>query len=160
MHNLGISYLEIWMLLKQMTLSDYLFQLTQMPVNKKGTHKAPHKAMLLLAVCDLIESSIITNNFIPIDDNLIRAFKSRWRKHVPLDSPFSCRLCYPFYHLSSSAFWHLVISPEFIKNKEYSSITALKRSFIGATIDYDLFEFIKNPSSRKQIIQILTSTYL
>lgn len=160
MQNLGISCLEIWILLKQMTTSDYLSILAQLPVNKKGSKIAPHKAILLLSICDLIEQGVIRSPFIPLDDNLNRAFNSRWKKHVPLTSPFSRRLCYPFYHMSSSDFWHLEKSPSYTENKEYSSLTSLKRSFTGATINRDFFELLKDTATRNQIRKILISTYL
>lgn len=140
-----ISCLEIRTLLKQMTTSDYLYILSHLPVNKKGSKIAPHKAILLLSICDLIEQGLITNPFIPLDDNLCRAFNARWKQHSPISSLFSRRLSYPFYHLSSSDFWHLVKTSSYTDNKEYSSLTSLKRSYAGATIDNELFKLIKNP---------------
>ena len=148
------------MLLKQMTTADYLNSLAQLPVNKKGSKIAPHKAILLLSICDLVEQGIITDSFIPLDDNLSHAFNAHWKKYVPITSPFSRRLSYPFYHMSSSDFWHLVKAPSYTENKEYSSLASLKRSFIGATIDTELFELFNNPETRDMIRQILISTYL
>lgn len=145
--------------MKQMTTSDYLCTLAQLPINKKGTKIAPHKAILLLSICDLVENGIITSPYIPLDDNLTCAFNARWKKHVPLTSPFSRRLCYPFYHMSSD-FWHLEKSPSYTENKEYSSLSSLKRSFTGATIDLEFFELLKDAATRNQIRQILISTYL
>lgn len=148
------------MILKHMRLTDYLSVLSQLPVNKKGSNIAPHKAILLLSICDLIKKEIITSPFIPLDENLSQAFNARWKKHVPTTSPFSRRLSYPFYHMASSDFWHLVQTTSYTHNKEYSSLTSLKRSFTGATIDDDLFKLLKDTESLNKIMQVLITTYL
>lgn len=143
-----------------MTPRDYLLLLAHLPVNKKGSKIAPHKAILLLAVCDLIQHGVITGPFIPLDDNLSHAFNALWNKFVPIDSPFSRRLSYPFFHLSSSHFWHLEKASSFSENKEYPSLSALKKSYIGASIDRDLFLLLTNPYYRNKIRSVLISTYL
>lgn len=143
-----------------MKRSDYLSMLAQLPVNKKGSKVAPHKAILLLSICDLIEDGKITGPFIPLDGNLSRAFDARWEMHVPNTSRYSCRLSYPFYHLSTSGFWHLEKADSYTEKREYSTLASLKRSFTGATIDEELFELIKNPKTRDIVKRILISFYL
>lgn len=141
-------------------LAEYKESITQMTVNKKGSNTAPHKAILLLAIIDLIERGSIRDSFIPLSDELIRTFSNIWKAKVPITSPFSCKFSYPFFHLQSSPFWKLSKASTYIGQKEYSSIAALKRDFIGAKIDNDLFLYLTIPEFRDEIRQLLNDIFL
>lgn len=141
-------------------LAEYKESITQMTVNKKGSNTAPHKAILLLAIIDLIERGSIRDSFIPLSDELIRTFSNIWKAKVPITSPFSCKFSYPFFHLQSSPFWKLSKASTYIGQKEYSSIATLKRDFIGAKIDNDLFLYLTIPEFRDEIRQLLNDIFL
>ena len=64
-------------------LAEYKESITQMTVNKKGSNTAPHKAILLLAIIDLIERGSIRDSFIPLSDELIRTFNNIWKTMLP-----------------------------------------------------------------------------
>ncbi len=68
-------------------------------------------------------------------------------------------MCYPFYHLSSSSFWHLIKTQEY-ENKAPTSMKALKRSYRGAEIDQELFEAMQDQEMRQQLRDVLINTYL
>ena len=66
-------------------------------------HKKPHKLVMLLAVLDLFDKRIVTENKIPLDDNLSKSFSNLfnlirtdgdWKQPAP-----------PFFHLRTSSFW-------------------------------------------------------
>lgn len=145
-----------------MTLPEYLAILAKLNVNKVRNSMAPHKAVLLLAVSDLIEEGVISTPLIPLDDHLNRAFSARWKRHVPIYSHFNCNLSYPFFHLDSSSFWELIPlkSPNRKVMKEYSSLTSLKKSFAGANIDEALFRFLSDSDSRQIIRNFLIANFL
>ena len=145
-----------------MTLPEYLAILAKLNVNKLGSSVAPHKAVLLLAVSDLIEEGVISTPLIPLDNRLNKAFSARWKQHVPIYSRFNCNLSYPFFHLASSSFWELIPlkSPDRKIMKEYSSLTSLKKSFAGANIDEALFLFLSDSNSRQIIRNFLIANYL
>lgn len=142
-----------------MTLQECKKELIRMSVNKTGSKKAPHKAILLLAIIDLIEEEMIDNPFIPLSVTLIRKFEEVWKEYVPADSRFQCKINYPFYHLASSPFWELIKLPTFEERQEYS-LSALKRSFAGAVIKSDLFALFQKESYREEIRKLLIDTYL
>ncbi|MBJ2184676.1 MAG: hypothetical protein JFR38_09255 [Muribaculaceae bacterium] len=142
-----------------MTLNEYIDCLSHLSVNKKGTHVAPHKAVLLLTVFDLIKKGEIDSQFIPITKSLEKAFELTWNDLVGSHSHFSCALNYPFQHMSSSPFWTLVKLPSYEFKKEYS-MSALKKNFAGAIINEDLFQLIKDETSRAKMEQVLIQTYL
>lgn len=60
------------------TFSEYKYLFAHLPVNKKGSMIAPHKAILLLAVIDLIERGIITTPWYSV----IRRIATEFQKDV------------------------------------------------------------------------------
>ena len=142
-----------------MKAAEYKNIFQNLNVNRSGDSVAPHKAILLLSIIELIEDGVIRSPFIPLNDRLERTFKNTWTRYVPITSIFSCKLQYPFFHLSSSSFWKLEKIPTYEERKEYS-MAALKRSFSGATISSDLFTLLCQPQFRDEIKTILINTYL
>ena len=142
-----------------MTLNEYIDCLSHLSVNKKGKHVAPHKAVLLLTVFDLIKKGEIDSPFIPLTKSLEKAFELTWNDLIGSHSHFSCALNYPFQHMSSSPFWTLVKLPSYEFKKEYS-MSALKKNFAGAIISEDLFQLIKDEISRAKMEKVLIQTYL
>lgn len=137
----------------------YLKEFYNLNVNKTGRDSAPHKPILLLSVMDLIEMGKIMSPFIPISDALQRRFRQNWRKYVPATSRYNCAMQYPFYHLCSSSFWHLVKSSDY-EDKAPTSLKALKRSFMGAEIDRKLFDIMLDPDGREDLRDVLINGYL
>lgn len=107
-----------------------------------GNRVAPHKAVLLLAISDLIEEGVLSSPLIPLDDCLNKAFSARWKRHVPINSGFNCMLSYPFFHLASSSFWELIPlkSPDRKIMKEYSSL--LHRIRLDAIVTISPIRFL------------------
>lgn len=54
--------------------------------------KAPHKPLMLLAVADLIEAGVISENRIPCDERLLTAFDQYWIRCCPSQraNPLHC----------------------------------------------------------------------
>ena len=55
----------------------------------KGCY-APHKAVMIMAVMELVKSGHITSNVILLDTELKGMFKEIWHRVVPVGSPFKC----------------------------------------------------------------------
>lgn len=72
----------------------------------KGCY-APHKAVMIMAIMDLVESGYITTNVIRLDKELKDKFKEVWQKVVPVGSPFKCEFRNPFTYMDSELFWDL-----------------------------------------------------
>lgn len=137
----------------------YLIKFQNLNVNKTGNKQAPHKPILLLSIMDMIETGEIVSPIIEISDTLQRRFKQNWKRYVPLTSTYNCKMEYPFYHLSSSSFWHLKKTEEY-ENKAPTSMKALKKSYKGAEIDQLLFEAMKDKEMSQQLRNALINTYL
>lgn len=72
----------------------------------KGCY-APHKAVMIMAIMELVKSGHITSNVILLDKKLKGLFKEIWHRVVPVGSPFKCEYRNPFTYMDSEPFWDL-----------------------------------------------------
>ena len=75
--------------------------------NKYRGCYAPHKAVMIMAVMELVKSGHITSNVILLDTELKGMFKEIWHRVVPAGSPFKCEYRNPFTYMDSEPFWDL-----------------------------------------------------
>lgn len=130
-------------------------------VNKAGRRVAPHKGVLLLAVMDLVERGDVCAPFVPVSGTLERQFKLLWHRWVPATNKYRCTVSYPFFHMASSPFWKLVpLVPGRPLQKEYSTVTALRRDVAGAAIDKELFWQMRTESGRAALRRVIFDNYL
>ena len=69
---------------------------------------APHKALLLLSVIDLVEQGVITDSCVQLSDVLEKQFKYNVALHLGNNSIYDPKINYPYYHMRSEPFWELV----------------------------------------------------
>ena len=122
-------------------------------------HQAPHKPFLLLSILDLISQGAITQNFIEPSFELVDTFNYYWNSIMPLGSKTS--MSYPFYHMRSEAFWHLVPNKG-CKDQPgltVSSMVKLRQIYAGARMNDELFQLMCNPETMEQLRAILIETY-
>lgn len=72
--------------------------------NRQAGRKSPHKLVLVLAVLDLFEDGVCTNNEIQFDEGLQERFQKRFSQYSR--SADWSQLAPPFFHLRTSPFWH------------------------------------------------------
>lgn len=148
-------------------ISYYLQCFSQLNRASVGNQKAPHKPILLLTIAVLVEEGVITGNRIALSDILVGRFKQIWKEVIDDGTarsihlagltiksgnkyPFKCSIENPFYHLQNEPFWRLIPSEDFVNKSNYS-LGALRKCFLYAEIDQELFELLKDAESRKQI---------
>lgn len=138
-------------------------------------YRAPHKLVLLMAICELVEEGIITENKVYLNADLEEKFKSLWKEYVDSDEemihdhvaeelfggkkkayPFKCNIANPFYHLSGEPFWTLKKSKKWKRRTSWSA-AALKTDYEYAIIDEELFELITSEITRDRIMSLLLS---
>lgn len=61
-------------------LKHYIEKFSSLNTAKMKGHRAPHKAVLLLAIIDLVEERKITSPCIDLSDELIERFNDIWHK--------------------------------------------------------------------------------
>jgi putative restriction endonuclease len=127
----------------------------------KGLGKAPHKPILLLSICQLINNNIIPSNKIFITPELVLAFKTNWNNYV--DSKHIPNFSLPFFHLRSEPFWNIVAIPgfqiELTKSKSIKSFRNLKENVAFAEIDKELFELLQNTDTNLTFQEFILKEY-
>lgn len=134
---------------------------------------APHKALLMLSVIDLVESGVIVDNHIELSDIFINTFNANAKKfyaHSPLFKP---EVTKPFFHMQHESFWRLVDSrccsetamaaervAEYGKRRPSYSVKKMREQYRYAEIDTELFKLLKNEDARARLRVLLISTYL
>ena len=146
---------------------------TSLHTARKLGKPAPHKALLLLSVIDLVENKVIKSNRVELTDTLVRTFNDNARKFYANSTLFKPDLLKPFYHMQHEPFWHLVAVNDcpsmpmaaesgigYGKNKCTYSLKWMREHYRYAEIDCELFELLKNEDVRARLRVILISTYL
>lgn len=122
-------------------------------------YQAPHKPFLLLSIFDLIASGSITRNFIEPTFELAETFSGYWQRVMPIGTSGS--MSYPFYHLSTSGFWHLVTQAgnPHLSGRTISSVKRLRELYLGARFADDLYPLLVMQSSREKLREIIIQKY-
>ncbi|MBM4418414.1 MAG: EVE domain-containing protein [Chloroflexi bacterium] len=123
-------------------------------------NRAPHKALLLLAVIDLVDSGQLSDAQIEASDALVGRYEQLWRCALPGRTPAG--VVEPFTHLVSDGFWHLV-GPNGVLSRETAlgirSLVQLRATIVGAAVDSQLFDLLMDPEVRPRLRQALLETY-
>lgn len=160
-------------------LQHYIDAFSSLHTAKVKGHKAPHKAVLLLAIIDLIEEDFILTPFIDLTDELNDKFNEIWRRYLGTSSIFTPDICKPYFHMQHESFWRLVGNDEVVRGmvaepnpwvqakkerkelpKGCYSIVAMRRAFAYAEIDETLFQLLQNGDARAMLRVVLINTYL
>ena len=95
-------------------LKHYIEKFSSLNTAKVKGHRAPHKAVLLLAVIDLVEERKITSPCIDLSDELIERFNDIWHKYLGTSAIFTPDICKPYFHMQHESFWRLVENNEVV----------------------------------------------
>ena len=142
-------------------------------------HKAPHKAILLLSIIDLIETKAICTPRVELTDELIRKFHHVWMRYIGDSTIFRPKIEQPYFHMQYEPFWILVekrhSQTRLVAEGEPSykgismrkelpqggySLKAMRSAFEYAQIDNCLFELLQNADVRALLRVLLINTYL
>lgn len=143
-------------------LDTYIQYFSNLHTNKMKGEKAPHKAILLLSVIDLIVSYKIPTNHIEYTELLEERFYFNWKKYVSETTVFkNPKVGTPYWHMHYEPFWKLVpfIGGEATianlqKSNPYSS-GIIRRNIRYAVIDRELFELLQDKSARELLTDVL-----
>jgi putative restriction endonuclease len=134
-----------------MTRSDYwLAKLSKLRVDRARGDPAPHKPLLLLVLCDLVEEGNHLPDVLPLSPELAFRFYTYWsivagrRKQGP-----DVRL--PFHHLSGDGIWSA------LDERGNPSPDRMVTKF--AKLPCDLVTFLGDPANREKARHILIAKY-
>lgn len=129
--------------------------------------RAPHKAILMLSIIDLIETGVLDNTFIPFIQEIESQFLNNWTRYIGHSDSFKPRSSLPFWHLSHEPFWKVKLKEtcdisfeELAQARAYSHFGTMAKYVDGAYIDTDLFNLINYAPARAKLRVLLIKTYL
>ncbi len=162
-----------------MELRHYIDAFSSLHTAKVKGHKDPHKAVLLLAIIELVEERAILNPCIRLTDRLNDTFNDVWQRYLGASAIFTPDICKPYFHMQHESFWRLVEKDEAVlgmvaepspwvqpkkERKELPkgsySVEAMRRAFAYAEIDGMLFQLLQNADARATLRVVLINTYL
>ena len=128
---------------------------------KKFGLPAPHKAVLLLSVMELVEVGVITGNRIELSECMEKTFLKLWKRYVGTSVVFQAKVATPFWHLQNEPFWNLNLND----GKDLSTVTSpysvtRLRENTYAIIDQELLKLMQDEDSRARLRVLLISQYL
>lgn len=145
-----------------MDISAFIIKLKTLKVDRSKGLPAPHKALLLLSVIQLMNDGKITENRIFITPELVAKFKDNFHTLVT-EGPFQPNFSLPFYHLKNDGFWHLAMFPEaeilLTSSSSIKSFLNLKNTVDYAFFDENVYQLFKKQQSRDIIELELIDTY-
>lgn len=147
-------------------LHSYLKHFSNLHSNKLKGMTAPHKAIMLISVIDMIANGKISSNQIELTEELEECFLRNWNHFVKDDSIFKPKAGTPFWHLHYEPFWKLVpfsggeeIISQLKKSNPYSPGT-IRKYIRHAEIDIELFELLKNEEYRNVLREVLVKSVI
>lgn len=141
-------------------LAYYQDKLANLRPDRSSGHPKPHKICLLLAVVDLIDQGVITQNRIYLDKTLQQRFSIHFEKLKQgndKDDPSQ-----PFFYLESTDFWHHQPHPEHreeyekrIQDRKHGGPNVVSKLIDYAYLDPELFEILGSQIKRSTILNAL-----
>lgn len=141
-----------------MELRYYINKFSNLRVHVRDGKPSVHKPSMLLAVMDMVRRGELTENRIPYNDQLKKAFTKRFEqlsKGEGQDRPYV-----PYYYLrdkGDDSFWHHKVRESNAAEYEaFSSNNQEKKIQVSieyATVDSELFEYFKSPVAR-EVLQV------
>ena len=148
-----------------MSLERYIELFSDLKPNRSGGRASPHKACLLLAVIDLIDEGVLTDNRIPFDTSLKDAFSRRFATFSQVGDKDNPAL--PYFHLTSQGFWrlHAVAGQEAelnsrLTSRDAPSATATTKLIEYAMLDDDLYGLLQVDFNRSVLVGVLKNSLL
>lgn len=150
----------------QETINKYVSLFCSLHTNKQKGMPAPHKAVLLLSVIDMIEAGVVRSNEIELSERLELCFKHNWDRYIGRSVIFAPKIGTPFFHLHSEPFWSLVPfvggeeTIETLRKGNPYAIGTMRKHFRCAKIDRELFDLLKDEDVRAKLRTTLITSYI
>ncbi|CAB1079004.1 hypothetical protein D1AOALGA4SA_6722 [Olavius algarvensis Delta 1 endosymbiont] len=126
------------------TIEEFISVIKELRTNKRGEKSSPHKLLLLLAVCNMLEKEENMENKFLFDDFLLSEFKVISKKYF---SDSEIYIEYPYYHLASSILWdhQLKVGLE-NRYKSYKRFTPkrIKETIGYSCLNVELYRLLKD----------------
>ena len=147
-------------------ISYYVESFSSLHVFKLRGQTAPHKAILLLSLMDLVANGSINSNKIEFNEGLEEQFMQNWKKYARKDTSFHPVPSTPFWYMQSEPFWKLIPQVEgvdstyLLKQCNPGTPNSLRANIRYAEIDEELFVLMQKVWNRQKLRKVLLNTYL
>lgn len=152
-------------------VKEYVEAFSHLHTAKVKGRKAPHKAVLLLAIIDLVESNVIRCPQIELTDELVKRFREVWRRYLGQSAIFTPDITKPFWRLVGAHDVEAMMAAEqrpWLKDKADRkelpkgsySVAAMRAAFAYAEMDSGLFAVLQNEDARAMLRVVLINEYL
>ena len=139
----------------------YLEYFSSLRTAQKLGKPAPHKAILLLSVMELVESGVIKSNRIELTERLEQAFLKLWKRYIGTSLVFQPKIATPFWHLQNEPFWTLYMNDGTDLRMVTSPYSVKRlRENTHAVMDPELFALMQDEDSRARLRVTLIGQYL
>jgi len=145
---------------------DYIEVLSNLRSNQKWGRKSPQKAVLMLAVIELYETDVLTENVIYYNDVLKNTYRKVWNKVLPNEQLFHDEAYLPYWNLQSDCFWHVVpkrgredILSMMADDHIEPSEAKIEDCVNYVELDEDLYFLMTLPSGRSSLKRTLLENY-
>lgn len=145
---------------------EYINEFSSLEVNKTNGNIAPHKAVLLITIMDMISNNIIVDNRIPLDEKVHERFIECWNNYVTNEYDFKPHVWTPFWHLKKEPFWHFkpldnsIDINKLVPSGQTASIGLMRKNIQYAYLDSELFDIILIKNAMKELKGLLIRTYI
>ena len=123
------------------TLAQYLNQFAKLRVSNSGGFKAPHKAILLITITEMVRDGYYKTPLIEENTLLKNFFDKNWSRFMQINNPFVCNVSMPFQHIGSEPFCTQIT---------YKTIK----------LEDDLYKLMSTQEDAQAIITALIANYL
>jgi putative restriction endonuclease len=134
-----------------MNRPDYwLAKFSKLRVDRARGDPAPHKQLLLLVLCDLVEKENLRNAVLPLSPELAFRFYTYW-SIVASRRPQRPDVRLPFHHLAGDGIWSVL--------DEQGAPSPDRKMTRYAKLPSDLAAFLEDPANREKARHLLIAKY-
>lgn len=151
-----------------MNLDYYVRLFSFMTVKKTNGMLSPHKAIMLLAVIDMIEYELTDGNRYYLDEETEASYQYNWNLYIPVNVfMFKPNPWTPFWHLKKEPFWHFATIPgkeecieDLAPKGQTASVGKMRNVIKYAYLDEELYSLLKLEDSRSVFKKLLVERYI
>ena len=134
-----------------MNRADYwLAKFSKLRVDQARGDPAPHKPLLLLVLCDLVEKASLPHDVLPLSPELAFRFYTYW-SIVASRRPQRPDVRLPFHHLAGDGIWSVL--------DEQGAPSPDRKMTRYAKLPSDLVAFLEDPATREKARHLLIAKY-
>ena len=123
------------------SLAKYISYFGKLRVSHAGGFKAPHKAILMITITEMVRDGYFESPEIEESPLLKKFYDSNWYQYIRINSPFVCNVDMPFQHIGSEPFCTQI-------------------SYNKIELDEDLYDLMTDQEDSEAIITTLIANYL